>query len=68
VVEPKEEKRITVRVSPSLHDKILLAAGQRNLSINGFIIQSLERSVDPVSVESRLAIVEEKLRYLTDGP
>jgi uncharacterized protein (DUF1778 family) len=68
LVNEKEEKRITVRVSPSLYDKVVMAANERNLTINAFIIQHLEMAVDPNSVENRLAIVEEKLRYLTDGP
>lgn len=67
MVQDKEEKRITVRVSPLLYDKVALAASERNLTINAFIIQSLENSVEtepkPVLEEilRRLAMVESKL-------
>lgn len=66
--EVYEEKRIGIRVSMNLYEQVLDAAKKKNMSINGFIIQALERIVDPSSVESRLAAIEEKVKYLTDGP
>lgn len=68
MVQDKEERRITVRVSPALYNQINSASKERNLTLNAFIIQWLERAVDPSSVESRLAAIEEKVKYLTDGP
>lgn len=67
-IEVYEEKRIGIRVSMDLYEQVLDAAKKKNMSINGFIIQALERIVDPISIESRLATLEEKVRYLTDGP
>lgn len=68
MTEEKDEKRISLRVSPELHEQITVAANSRNLSINAFIIQALELAVDPNGMVNRLAIIEEKLRYLTVGP
>lgn len=67
MVDEREERRITIRVSPNLHNKVAQAAGERNLSINAFIIQALEHSIDS-DFAARLAAVEAKLRLLTDGP
>lgn len=44
-METKDEKRITVRVSPDLYNQIVAAAREKNLTINAFIIQSLESIV-----------------------
>lgn len=67
MVESKDEKRISLRVAPSLYNKVSAAASERNLTINAFVIQALEHSIDS-DFEGRLAIIEEKLRTLTDGP
>lgn len=39
-----DEKRITVRVSNKLYEKVAAAAKERNLSINAFVIYALEDS------------------------
>lgn len=65
MVEAKDEKRIGLRVSPNLYNLVASAASERNLTINAYIIQALERAVDPMSLESRVAILEEQIKNLT---
>lgn len=52
MVKSSDEKRITVRVSPALYDKVVQAASDRNLTINAFIIQALEVVADFHSQDS----------------
>ena len=35
-------KRITIRVSPTLHRQVLEAAAKRTLSLNQFVVEALE--------------------------
>lgn len=35
-------KRITIRVSPTLHRQVLQAAAERTLSLNQFVVEALE--------------------------
>lgn len=62
LVDSTNEKRITVRVAPSLYDKVHSAATERNLSINAFIIQALESSVE----DNPRQILDDMVRRIKD--
>jgi predicted transcriptional regulator len=42
---PMSVKRITVRVSPELHEQVCEAAARRQLSLNRFVVEALEAHV-----------------------
>lgn len=59
MVEEKDERRITVRVSPALYDQVVGIASERNLSLNGFIITLLEKAArGEDDLERRIAALE----------
>lgn len=59
----KDEKRITVRVSSELYEQISAAATSRNLSVNAFIIQSLESTVNG-ELRKLLAQIQDRLNKI----
>lgn len=63
----QEQHRIGLRVAPSLYEELVAVAKAKHMSLNSLVTMALERATGP-SVEARLAILEEKVRYLTDGP
>jgi uncharacterized protein (DUF1778 family) len=72
VVEPKDEKRVTVRMSPEMYEMMVASARERNLSINAFIIRAIENSEFDKALERRMveieAFIEElKAKQATDN-
>lgn len=66
MVDNREEKRISLRVTPELHEKIATVATSRNLSINAFIIQALESAVDPDGIALRISRLENFANHVID--
>lgn len=65
MVDSKDEKRISLRVSPALYNKVAQAASERNLTINAFIIQALESNVQE-DAKKELAYLQHHLRMVED--
>lgn len=64
MTEDKEEKRITLRVSPETYKVIQTLAKAQNMSINGYIIQAIANAEFDKILERRMTQIEEEIREL----
>lgn len=64
MVEPRDEKRVTVRMSPEMYETMLASAKERNLSINGYIIRALENAELDKALERRMTEMEKAIEEL----